>query len=130
MAMGMQNGTRQPEMNVTPLIDVLLVLIIIFLVITPISSKGLKTLAPEESQGESNAPSQDIVIEIARDHSLQLNTQRITLNELDGRLHELWKQGANRVVFVKGAHELYFEDIAHVIDVAKGAGYSRVALMP
>ena len=129
MAMGINNG-RQPEMNVTPLIDVLLVLIIIFLVITPTASKGLKTLAPEESKADSASPPQDIVIQIARDGAMRLNTQEIRSADLGTRLVELWKQGAHRVVFVKGERELDFAQIAQVIDIAKGAGYSRIALMP
>ena len=129
MSMGISNGTRQPEMNVTPLIDVLLVLIIIFLVITPIAPHGLKTLTPQESEG-SAAPSQDIVVEIAKDQSLRLNSETIRLADLSTRLIDLWKHGANRVVFIKGDRDLHFEAVAHVIDIAKGAGYVRVALMP
>ena len=129
MAMGIANGTRQPEMNVTPLIDVLLVLIIIFMVVTVHSPKGFKTEVPEEDTSTQPAePNPSLVIEIAADHSLKLNSQPVALENLHGKLLGLWNE--KRVVFIKGAQGLYFEDVAQVIDLAKGAGYLRVSLLP
>jgi biopolymer transport protein ExbD len=131
MAMGLGGGPQRAEINVTPMIDILLVLIIIFLVVTPRLPHGLDTEVPQPPDDRTQTrPSQDIVIEVARDHTIQVNRQVIEVSALSERLKELWKLGAGRVVFVRGDRELEFAYVAEVIDIAKGAGYRRIALMP
>ena len=119
-------------MNMTPLIDVLLVLLIIFMVITPLTPKGLETLVPQPpppNQQPSQANDRTVVIIINKDKSMMLNMEPITEQTLGGRLEEVFKTRAERVVFVKGDPDLEFQMVARAIDIAKGAGMDKVGLM-
>jgi len=113
----------------TPMIDVLLVLIIIFMVITPLTPGGLHTLVPQPPDKAEHESSRDIVVTVERDGSIRLNAERIELLALDERLNRIYHSRGDRVLFVRGDHELEFRQIAAVIDIAKGAGLQRVALM-
>jgi biopolymer transport protein TolR len=132
MAMSLGGATREKaEMNVTPMIDVLLVLIIIFMVITPIPPRGLDTLVPQPSKLDDApaAPSHDIVISVGAHQSVTLNSESIDLTTLQTRLATLFRNRSSKVVFVRGEKTLEFHEIAEVIDLAKGAGVDRVGLM-
>ena len=130
MAMSLGGSSHQKaEMNVTPLIDVLLVLIIIFLVITPSLSHGLNALVPQPADQTPAAPRDDIVVTVIGDRTVRLNQETVAIADLDERLKTVFKNAANHVIFVRGNKELDFHYIAEVIDVAKGAGLDRVALM-
>ena len=131
MAVG---GAKGPvaNINMTPMIDVLLVLIIIFMVITPLTPKGLEALVPQppppnQKQQEDN--SRTVVIVINRDKSMMINQDPITEANLQGRLEDIFKTRAERVVFVKGDPDLEFRDVAKAIDIAHGAGIDKVGLM-
>jgi biopolymer transport protein TolR len=122
--------TGKVEMNVTPLIDVLLVLLIIFLVIQPPRSHGLKAEAPPSGKNAAAGPRDDIVITVLRDHTVRLNQEPVDLGDLEARLHDLFKNAVHHVIFVRGGKDLDFEEVARVIDIARGAGLEKVALMP
>ena len=128
------NGKQKAEMNMTPMIDVLLVLIIIFMVIIPTKSIGLHALLPQEpTSADPPAPqvSHDIVITVHRDGSVDLNREALDIPRLRERLvHIFSQQGAINVVFVKGDRDLDFSSIAEVIDLTRGSGVQRIALMP
>jgi biopolymer transport protein ExbD len=113
------------------MIDVLLVLIIIFMVITPIAPTGLNTLLPQTPDAESPQPAvtDDLVITVQEDGSVRLNSQPLGLSELSERLKQLSKIRASHLVFVRGDKNLDFEQVAEVIDIAKGAGMDRIGLM-
>src|SRR5882724_3739338 len=132
MAVGGSGGVRA-DINMTPLVDVSLVLLIIFMVITPLTPKGLEALVPQPPP--PNAPPPDpgqdrtVVIVIEKDKSMKLNQDPIAENQLGDRLMDVFKTRAERVVFVKGDPDLDFQTVAHAIDIAKGANMDKVGLM-
>jgi biopolymer transport protein ExbD len=128
------NGKQRAEINMTPMIDVLLVLIIIFMVIIPSKSVGLKTLVPEDST-QATRPEQpefrDIVITVHRDGGVDLNREALDIPRLRERLMRLFiERGAVNVVFVRGDGDVEFANVAEVIDATRGSGVNRIALMP
>jgi biopolymer transport protein TolR len=131
MAVGGSGGFKA-DINMTPMIDVLLVLIIIFMVITPLTPKGLETLVPQPPPPGVQANVQDqrtVVIVINKDKTMLINTEVTDEAKLGPRLEEIFKTRAERVVFVKGDPDLEFQYVAKAIDIAKGAGIDKVGLM-
>ncbi len=131
MALGTQGGPKS-DINMTPMIDVLLVLIIIFMVITPLTPKGLEALVPQPPPPNSKPNLSDertVVIVIDKDHKFSINQDATTEEALGPRLEEIFKTRAERVVFVKGDPSLDFRWVADAIDIAHGAGIDKVGLM-
>ena len=119
------------EPNVVPLIDVLLVLIIIFMVITPKIPTGLPALVPlpaPPTTPQTPDPS-TIVVRVMRDGKLMINQDSSDWDALGARLAEIFKQRADRVAFVKGADDVPFDQVARAIDIMRGAGIEHVALI-
>ena len=119
------------EINVTPMIDVLLVLIIVFMVITPLTPTGLRALVPQPPPpGREDRPQRrDIVVTVAKNELVLINGERVELSLLPGRLKRIFQTSGNDVIFIAGDKDLEFRKIAEVIDLANGAGLRRVALM-
>jgi biopolymer transport protein TolR len=131
MAIG-GHGGQVANINMTPMIDVLLVLIIIFMVITPLTPKGLEALVPQPAppnQPQNDADQRTVVVSVAKDKSMMINTEPTDENKLGPRLEEIFKTRAERLIFVKGDPDLEFQDVAKVIDIAKGVGIDKVGLM-
>jgi biopolymer transport protein TolR len=130
MAMSLGAKGQKAEINVTPMIDVLLVLIIIFMVIVPLAPRGLPALVPQNAEGPApNAPAHDIVITVLPGSRVSLNQEVMDLARLADRLTDLFKIHAAAVVFIRGDKALEFREVADVMDLAKGAGVSRIGLM-
>jgi biopolymer transport protein ExbD len=122
---------KSGEINVTPMIDVLLVLIIIFMLITPVTPKGLNANVPQPSPKDDRAqPANDIVVTVCANDSVRLNQESVAPADLQARLAALYKSSPSRVLFVRAEGNLEYQQMARVIDLARGAGLERVALMP
>ena len=131
--MGMVVGTQGPQkadINITPMIDVLLVLIIIFMVITPLAPVGLNTMLPEPAPQRPEAPRpQDIIVTVQNDEIVLLNMERVAVASLPERLLQIFRARGDDVIFLRGDQNLDFGKVAEVIDIANGVGLRRVALM-
>src|SRR5271166_436905 len=137
MAVGGQGGPKS-DINMTPMIDVLLVLIIIFMVITPLTPKGLEALVPQppppNQKQQPPPPDRTIVVQLI-DHGagnppgLKINQDEATWETLQGRLEDIFKTRAEKVMFVKGDDNVPFADVASVIDIAHSAGVDKVGLI-
>ena len=119
------------EMNVVPLIDILLVLLIIFMVIGPHVPVGLPAVLPQpvEVEPRSVKPVDVIVVQVLADGSLRINQQPVVWQDLQGRLADVFRNRAQREAFVRGDNGLEFAVIAQVIDVMRGSGITSVGLL-
>jgi biopolymer transport protein TolR len=130
------SGPSHPQINVTRLIDVLLVLILVFMVIVSMTNeKGLETQIPQPAPPSKLPPREDtIVIQVKwnaddRPSSLKINQDNVKWEDLHNRLQEIFVGRSERVAFVKGDGDVDFDDVAKVIDIARKAGVDRVGLL-
>jgi biopolymer transport protein TolR len=126
------NKSMTSEINVTPMIDVLLVLLIIFMVIVPAIPRGETARVPQASKGDGGG-GQAVVLEVLKDGAnavkFRINEQAVAQGELQARLSAIYANRAQRVLFLKGDDTLSFTQMAEVIDIGHAAGIDQIGLM-
>jgi len=132
MAVGGTKGGPVSEPNIVPLIDVLLVLIIIFMVITPRTPTGLQTIVPQPpppNQKPSEPDNRTIVVQVMNGGKLKINQDDSNWNDLGPRLFDIFKERADKIASVKGDDSVEFAEIARAIDIMRGSGIDHVGLI-
>src|SRR6185503_15190387 len=134
MSLGGSGSAVRADINMTPMIDILLVLIIIFMVITPLTPHGLEALVPQPAPPNANveADQRTVVVSVSKNGpgvTMMINQEVTDEQKLGARLEDIFKTRAERVIFVKGENDLEFQHVAKVIDIAKGVGIDKVGLM-
>ena len=134
--MGMAVGTSKgvvADMNIVPLIDILLVLIIIFMVITPTTPKGLEAIVPQPAPPNAKEDpallAKTIVVQVMNGDKLRINQDDTDWDQLGPRLETIFKERAEKVAFVKGDENVPFAEVARAIDIMRGSGIDKVGLI-
>jgi biopolymer transport protein ExbD len=131
MAVGTTQGPKS-DINITPYIDILLVLLIIFMVITPVRQMDLEVKVPQPPPEDAQAlppPPDVIVVSMSEFAQLAINQEPVTIGELGPKLLEIYNARANKNMFISASAKLPYGDVVKIIDIAKGAGVMDVGLL-
>ena len=131
MQAGGGEGGLSSDINVTPMIDVLLVLLIIFMIILPLSRKAFITqVPPEQQQKKPQQQSAQIVLELTAEGGYAINTKPYTKDQLGAALHEIFDQRVAKLMFIKAAPSRQYGDVIEAMDIARGAGVQVIGFPP
>ena len=133
MGSGGSGGGLSSDINVTPMIDVLLVLLIIFMITLPLSRRTFDVQVPPEQQPQrqtKQAASDQIVLELRADGSYAINTQPVPFDQLDAKFHEYYDQRPAKLLFIKSAPNRKYGEIVQAMDIARGAGVQVIGFTP
>jgi biopolymer transport protein TolR len=129
MNVGKKKGAMS-DINITPYIDILLVLLIIFMVITPIRQMDLDVKVPQTSNDANAAPDPSvIVVSVGEAAQIAINQEPTTIGDLGAKLQDIYSKRANKNMFVSASAKLPYGDVVKVIDIAKGAGVQDIGLL-
>ena len=125
-------GRLQIEPNITPLIDVLLVLLIIFMMVIPMSRKAIDLQLPDPTPDNTpqGPPPSQIVLEVLPGNVFKVNSQPIAKNDLMKRLKEIYDPRPDKIIFIKGDPTVKYSDVIYAMDVARGAGVKVIGATP
>lgn len=132
MSVDIGASQQKSEPNVVPLCDILLVLLIIFMVITPVMQKGIDVKLPE-TQDQGDGPPQGtsaIVLTLESDQKIKINQDFIDMSLLENTLRDLYQTRTDKTIFIRADEGLYYKDVLHIIDIAKGAGIEVLGVIP
>jgi biopolymer transport protein TolR len=132
MEVGEQGHGSMSTPNVVPLIDILLVLIIIFMVITPRTPKGMDALVPQpnkDQQQNVELENKTVVVQVNMNNKLKINNEDTTWETLGPRMETIFKERAEKIAFVKGENDVLFMEVARAIDIMRGAGIDKIGLI-
>ena len=129
---GSPTGSLTNEINVTPMIDVLLVLLIIFMMVIPMSRKAIDLQLPDPTPDNTNQgpPPSQIVMEVLPGNTFKINSQPVSKAELGKKLKEIYDPRPEKIIFVKGDPSVKYQDVIAAMDVARGAGVKVIATVP
>ena len=126
-------GTPNSEPNVVPMIDILLVLLIIFMMQVPLQRKAVDVQVPPDvrnQQSESSGPSNNIVLELRGDGTYAINNEDVVFAQLDARLHQIYDNRPQKILFVKSAGNRIYQEVIQAMDIARGAGVQVIGFTP
>ena len=132
MSVDIGASKSKSEPNVVPLCDILLVLLIIFMVITPVLQKGIDIKLPETSTADEGGGgvSTAIVLTMESDRTIKINQDVVELNLLENRLRDMYQIRQDKTIFIRADESLPYQDVLRIIDIAKGAGIETLGVIP
>ena len=130
MSVDIGASSAKSDPNVVPLCDILLVLLIIFMVITPVAQKGIDVKLPETSQDTTGGPTNTIILTLEADNSVKLNAEPIDMGLLEERLRTLFATRQEKTIFIRADASTPYRQVLKMIDIAKGAGIEVLGVIP